>query len=308
MVKRFLLYANSLMSEANGTRTTTTGASVSDKMATGHFNRFRTELHTFNVKEPGEVLRGNFGGLALIRRMIMEAENSGSTLFEIISNSSISKTFNHEDHLLKSGTDREVQLLNSSRERTWIDANTVAMKRMFEEHQRAFDEKNGVEPTHDERRSIYHKADMKRLDFSKEVAVEDAYPEFIEPDEDEYAIATRRSRDIKVNKGQLLTKTWIHEWQRHGREYEIHPSSIVLCSGKSKLDSMDKEAAEELMRSLADDDLPLIIYGTNLINPETNGERDLRNDHDSSAISSGLSSDVIWLQACKPKSSRKRER
>ena len=84
------------------------------------------------------------------------------------------------------------------------------------------------------------------------------------------------------------------EWMKEGKDYEIRPSSIVFCSVKSKLQSMNKEEADGFMgglgnwtRTLEDDDLPLIIYGPNIINPETNGERDFRNNYNVEAISSG---------------------
>ena len=47
---------------------------------------------------------------------------------------------------------------------------------------------------------------------------------------------------------------------------------------------MENDAVNELMMSLSDDDFPLVVYGPNIISPETNGDRDSRNNLDSRAI------------------------
>ena len=89
----------------------------------------------------------------------------------------------------------------------------------------------------------------------------------------------------------------MYEWRNdsealgYSKSFEIHPSSIVFSSGKSRMRSMNKGEADELMQGQGnwsqhrkDDGLPLFVYGPNIINPETNKSRYSRNRCDAVSI------------------------
>ena len=86
MVKRFVLYANTLINEAEQMRRSTIKSSCTHRMslATGRFDRFRAELLVLHAKEPQAVLEQNLGTLSLIQTMMAQAESNGSTLFGVI--------------------------------------------------------------------------------------------------------------------------------------------------------------------------------------------------------------------------------
>lgn len=297
MVKRFVVYANTLINEAEQMRRSTIKSSFTDRMslATGHFDRFRTELLVLHAKEPQAVLEQNQGTLSLIQTMMAQAESNGSTLFDVIYNSSPSRSlYAEEDQLLKAVTDRDLQGLDNARGKLWSSSNTISMTRLYEEKQKIVDQHGHVARSPDDEQGMYALPDMERVDFKKEIAVERDHVPFELPDDDDNAIVTLESKKMKIYKGQLVSKMWLFEWQKIGSNYVIHPSSIVFCSGKTKLQSMNKEEADNFMEGLgnwtqgmAENELPLVVDGPNLINPETNARRDFWNQHDAEAIVSG---------------------
>ena len=242
LVRRFIKHSNNLMKEAQEARDMGKTRSCMQKMeaALCYFNEYRMELtDTMKLKESQEVMELNGGTLSIIQRMIAKAEDDGYTLYNVIYNSSPGHSlYSNEERLVRTITDREIQIWGNAKNRSWTNANSITQRRMYEEQQGIVDSQNDVEPPQADKQEIYAQADMRRTDYDMEIAVEPTRPPFQEPEEGENAIVTLKTKDIRVDKVQLISKTWMYEWLNdsealgYSKTYEIHPSSIVFSSGK----------------------------------------------------------------------------
>ena len=142
---------------------------------------------------------------------------------------------------------------------------------------------------------------MRRTGHDTKTAAGPITLRFQEPEEHEKAVVTLKNKNVMVETVQLISKTWLHEWRNNSedsgdpRGYDIHPSSIVFSSDKSRLRSMNKREADALMEGLGnwtqdrvDDPLPLFVYGPSIMNLESNESREARNRSDAVSVRTGM--------------------